>query len=276
MKKMPILRKFLQFLKYIKFWKDGGVAHLVITQINYPAILKGKRIIITGGSSGIGLAMAKKFLSLGADVLITGRNQERLESVCSQENNSHMHFLQWDVSDLEVMDEMFDKAVLELGGCDMVVNNAAYVAHKQTDLGFYNKMMNTNLRSVFFMCKKAVAFFEKENGLKGGKILNISSVSAQKASISPYSVSKAGVNAITRGFAKEYASKNIIVNGIAPGYCASSINYMDISENAYCEKSANKRIITPEEIAELAAFLLSDAANGIIGQTLLCDGGAML
>lgn len=132
------------------------------------------------------------------------------------------------------------------------------------------------MKAVFFMCKKAVSYFMQINGSKGGKILNISSLSAQQSSTDPYYISKTGVDAITRGFAKKYASNNIIVNAIAPGYCASSVNYMDISKNAYCSENANKRIIIPEEIAELAIFMLSDAANGIIGQTILCDGGALL
>ncbi len=81
---------------------------------------------------------------------------------------------------------------------------------------------------------------------------------------------------LTKGLAKELTPKNIVVNAIAPGYCASSINYMDTSQNAYCEKAKNKRITTPEEIAELATFLCSDASNGIVGQIIACDGGTLL
>ena len=81
---------------------------------------------------------------------------------------------------------------------------------------------------------------------------------------------------MTRGFAKEYAGNNIIVNAIAPGYCASSINYRDVEKNAYDGRSRIKRIITPEDIAEVATFLLSKAANGIVGQVITCDGGATL
>ena len=96
----------------------------------------------------------------------------------------------------------------------------------------------------------------------GGKILNISSINSFQCDTNPYHISKAGLNTLTRG--------------LAPGYCASSINYMDISKNAYCEKAKNKRITTPEEIAELALFLCSDAANGIGGQIIVCDGGSLL
>ena len=96
------------------------------------------------------------------------------------------------------------------------------------------------------------------------------------SSTHPYYISKWGLNGLTKGFAKEYASKNIIVNAIAPGYCASSINYQDIEENAYSGKNLIHRIITPTDIAELATFLLSDAANAIVGQIITIDGGTTL
>lgn len=264
------------FLKYFKFWRDGGITKLNIAQITYTKILDGKRIIITGGGNGIGLAMAKKFLSVGAEVLITGRDEDRLKKVQSELNNHKLHILKWDVSDMDVMDAMFDEAAKMLGGCDIVVNNAAFLQKKQTDLPFFDQTMNTNCRAVYFMCQKAIKHFRKVNGEKGGKILNISSINAYQSGTHPYFISKSAVDAITRAYAKENASQNIVVNAIAPGYCASSINYMDTTENAYWPSAANKRITTPEEIAELASFLLSDAANGIVGQTIVCDGGTLL
>lgn len=92
----------------------------------------------------------------------------------------------------------------------------------------------------------------------------------------PYYISKRGLNAVTEGFAKKYAPYNVIVNGIAPGYCDSSINKQDASLNAYWQDAANRRITTPQDIAELAMFLCCGAANGIIGQTIVCDGGELL
>lgn len=84
------------------------------------------------------------------------------------------------------------------------------------------------------------------------------------------------MNSITEGFAKQYAPYNIVVNAIAPGYCNSNFNKVNSAENVYREEPATKRIIFPEEIADLATFLVSDAANGIVGQTILCDGGSLL
>lgn len=273
---MSFISKVSQFLRYIRFWREGGVTKLTIAQIQYDQIFKGEKIIVTGGGNGIGLAMAKKFLSVGAEVLITGRNEERLKRVQSELQTDKLHVLKWDVSNLELIDEMFDTAVKMLGGCDMLVNNAAFLQKKQTDLAFFDQTMDTNCKAVYFMCQKAVGHFVKSNGEKGGKVLNISSINAHQSNTHPYFISKSAVDAITRAYAKEYISNNIIVNAIAPGYCASSINYMDTTENAYWPSAANKRITTPEEIAELATFLLSDAANGIVGQTIVCDGGTLL
>ena len=103
--------------------------------------------------------MAKKFLSVGAEVLITGRNAERLKQVYSELINPKLHILKWDVSDMNVMGSKFDEAIEILGGCDILVNNAAFLQKKQTDLSFFDKTMNTNCRAVYFMCQKAVDFF---------------------------------------------------------------------------------------------------------------------
>jgi NAD(P)-dependent dehydrogenase (short-subunit alcohol dehydrogenase family) len=273
---MSVLSKAGLFFRYIKFWRAGGVAKLSIAQIQYNQILKGKKIIVTGGGNGIGLAMAKKFLSVGAEVLITGRNEGRLKQVQTEVGSDKLYVLQWDVSEIDQLDAKFNEAVELLGGCDMLVNNAAFLQKKQTDLAFFDQTMDTNCKAVYFMCQKAVGYFIKSNGEKGGKVLNISSINAHQSNTHPYFISKSAVDAITRAYAKEYISNNIIVNAIAPGYCASSINYIDTTENAYWPSAANKRITTPEEIAELATFLLSDAANGIVGQTIVCDGGTLL
>jgi NAD(P)-dependent dehydrogenase (short-subunit alcohol dehydrogenase family) len=274
------MRKFLylilQFFKYIKFWRRGGVAKLAISQINYSEIYKGKNIVITGGSDGIGLAMAKKFVGGGGNVLIISRKEDKLGKAKDSINSDRIHTYRWDVSDIENINSHFENIDQELGGIDIFINNAALLDHRSTDIEYYKRVVATNQTSIYVICKYLVGYYEKNNGERGGKILNISSINSQQSSTNPYFISKSAVDAITRGFAKEYAKKNIIVNAIAPGYCASSINYQDVSKNAYDEHSANTRIIIPEEIAELAYFLCSDAASGIIGQTIVCDGGALL
>lgn len=271
---MGLLDKLKAIAKYIKY--NGNVTQLSICQIYRGGCLQGKKIVVTGGGSGIGLAMAKKFLSEGAEVVATGRNLEKLKEAESLVNNPKLHILQWDVVRIEEIDEKLKVAINMLGGIDAFVNNAAFLEHIQTNEEFFDKTLDTNLKAVYFICQKVVAALITENGEKGGKILNISSINGQMSSIHPYYISKWGVNGLTKGFAKIYAPKNIIVNAIAPGYCSSSINLQNIEENAYSSKNPIRRIIIPEDIAELAAFLLSDAANAIVGQIIAVDGGTTL
>ena len=162
-------------------------------------------------------------------------------------------------------------------GVNIFVNNAAYLSENYSFTeDFFDRTIATNVKAVYFLCHKVAELMKNQNGHFGGKILNISSVSSYGSDTHPYYLSKRAVNAITEGFAKKYAPYNIIVNAIAPGYCDSSFNKVNAAQNAYREEPIIKRIILPEEIADLATFLVSDASNGIVGQTIPCDGGSML
>lgn len=260
-----------------KYWKYGGrITHLTLSQVSYGGVLKDKRIVVTGGSSGIGLAMAKKFISEGADVVITGRNMSKLDVAAKELNSPHLKTLEWDVVDINAIPQKLNCCVELLGGVDCFVNNAAFVEKREDTVSFWDQSLDTNAKSLYFISKGIVDLYLRRNNGSVGKILNISSLSGYINNANPYGISKTLVNRITKGFAKECASKNIIVNAIAPGYVASSINYQDVEENAYIEKNPLHRIITPEDIAELACFLLSDASNAIVGQIIAVDGGTLL
>lgn len=275
MGKLDILKKKLAALrKYVKH--NGKIMNLTINQIQYSDICRGKKIIITGGSDGIGLAMAKKFVSQGADVLITGRNEDKLEKAKSEIRSSHLSILKWDVCDFDNIGVKLNEAYAILGGLDVFINNAAFLAHYQTDEEFYDKTMNTNLKAPFYICQNVISYYLKHNKGKISKIINISSINAFQNSDHPYFLSKSALTTLTKGLARKYADKSIIINAIAPGICSSSINAQNVQDNAWSDSSLNHRIIVPEEIAEIACFLISDATNGIIGQTIVCDGGRLL
>lgn len=270
------MRRFIyKFFKYLKWCKQGGYTQINLSQIIYPAILEGKKALIIGGSDGIGLAIAKKFISAGASVVITGRSIDRLEKAKKIDSNK-LFVLQWDVSDIDLINTNLERVKELMGGIDIVVNNAAFLAYYSNTIEFFDKTMDTNLRALYFMCEACCSFMKKENGKKGGHIVNISSINAYQSNVHPYYISKRAGNAITEGFAKKYAPFNIVVNAVAPGYCDSSINKQDAQKNAYWEDAANNRITTPSEIAELVTFLCSGAADGIVGQTIVCDGGTIL
>ena len=275
-----MINKFFFIIKnFFKFLKKGGVTYLSLYQINYNKILLGKRILITGGSSGIGLAIAKKCLSEGAYVLITGRNLEKLLSVSKEINNNRLFYLQWDISNVTMIKEKTDEAIKLLGGLDILINNAAYLKnHKYKDVSeeIFDKTFNTNLKSVYFLSKYVCEYFIEHNLYKGVQILNISCMNSLQGGLNPYFLSKRGLNSLTEGLAKEFSNKNIKVNAIAPGICDSSINKCNYMNNAYYGGNRINRIIIPEDVAEIALFLISEASNSIVGQTIVCDGGQTL
>lgn len=274
-----ITRFIKNFFKYIKYCNWGGYTNLTLTMADYSHILKDQKVIVTGGSMGIGLAVAKKFVSEGAKVLITGRNVDSLKSASSEINSPNLLFMVWDVSDTKNISDYFNKAIGLLGGLDILVNNAATLTFKPfegVNEEFFDFHIDTNLKSVYFLCQEAVRCYKKNNGEKGGKIVNISSINSYQSSTELYYVTKAAVNKITTGLAAEYSKYNIQINGIAPGVVASGINDRDVSENAYYSSNRTHRIIVPEDIAELALFLCSGSANAIVGQTIVVDGGALL
>lgn len=264
-----------KFIKYLRWCFSGGYCEVNLSTIVYPDILKNKRVLITGGSEGIGYAIAKKFSDAGAKVVITGRNLEKLQNAVNLSGGS-LNLIKWDVCDLDNIEENLKKVKTIIGGIDILVNNAAYITNEKPTHSVFEQTMTTNVKATYFLCSKVCEQMRIENGIYGGHILNISSINAYQSGTHPYYISKRALNAITEGFAKQYAPYNIIVNGIAPGYCNSSINRQEIEKNAYREEHLNKRITLPEEIAEIALFLCSGAANGIIGQTIACEGGALL
>ena len=268
-----------RFFKYLKWCRKGGYTHLSVSEIHQQEFLKGKKAIVTGGSDGIGLSIAQKFLDLGASVIITGRDEQKLQRAKQKLNSEYLTIMRWDISDTANLKENLLVAVEKLGGLDILVNNAAMVHFKKIDSvdeSYYDKMCNTNVKSVYFLNKMTADLYISRNGERGGKIVNISSMNSFFNDEYLYSVNKNDVNRITSSFGKKYAKHNIQINAIAPGVVSSSVNKTDWQANAYCSCNPIQRVILPQEIAQICAFLVSDAANSIVGHTLVVDGGESL
>lgn len=273
-----VAKYLINLLKYIR---SGGFVTVNIAKIDYGTMLAGRNVLITGGSSGFGYAMADKFLSLGADVMITGRNKEKLDKALLQLKSQHgnrVKAMAWDLDKTAEIPDIFTKAIVLGGAFDTFINNAGICRDSkflESTIEKYDQIMETNLKGLFFLMQEEAKYLERTHTY--GKIINTTSVCGIIPSFDAYHASKWGANCITMGMAKRLAQKGIIVNAIAPGEALTDIKpeFKDarLENNEYCPNHPTQRYIRVEEIAELAAFLASDAANNIVGQVIAVDGG---
>lgn len=236
--------------------------------------LKGKRIIVTGGGRGLGYAMAKKFKEEGAQVLIAGRDVKTLRESAERIG---CKFLQLDVQDTGTFASFMDEADKMLGGVNCLVNNAGISLHEKGFLAVspaqFDLQFNTNLKGGFFL---AQAFIRKckVNGLEGIKnILFTSSETGMTVDERPYGLTKAALNSLLQGLAYRYVNEGYRVNAIAPGVTISDmVGKRDDGDLTYAGNITG-RYYLPEEVAEIACFLLSDISNCLNGQILVCNEG---
>ncbi len=241
-------------------------------------MLKGKVAVITGGSRGIGAAIAEKYSELGANVAILyNSNIEKATEVKEKagSNGVKAEIYKCDVSNFGECKECIKKVIEDFGGVDILVNNAGKTSDNllvSMDEADFDDVINTNLKGCFNMIKACGRNFIKR---KYGKIINISSVSALMglAGQVNYSSSKAGVIALTKVTAREFASKNICCNAIAPGFITTDMTKNLGNEEEYLKSIPLKRLGSPMDVANLAAFLASDLSDYITGEVIRIDGG---
>jgi NAD(P)-dependent dehydrogenase (short-subunit alcohol dehydrogenase family) len=242
--------------------------------------LRVSKVLVTGGGSGIGEAIGEALLREGCHVCICGRNVEKLEKAKERINNERLSIMQWDVRDIALFPEKVNEAACLCGGyLDGFVNNAGiYLRYKNPQWGDFNESeedwdstWDTNLKAPVIFMRKFSTYLN-QNHLKGN-ILNISSIAGNEMNISKsYNASKYALTKMTRAHAKKVVQFGIVINGILPGITFSEINP---SDTGYAQKyQAIGRIIQPEEIADIALFLMSDAAKICIGEMMIADGGA--
>ena len=279
---MNILRKLHRFLHSVKtVYKNGGIVHANISFCTQPELLVGKRILITGGSSGIGYYIAKKALECGANVLITGRNKQKLQEAIHNLSSKNCQCLVWDHSDTSILSDKLKEAITLLGDIDVVVNNAGIAPTKffgQVDEYEWNRIYDTNLKGPYFLTQKIVDKWRKKSFSGYKKVLNISSQGGFVGATYPYRMTKWDIRGLTEGLGRELIKDNIIVNGIAPGIVKTAMQEFSLrqGDNLFTDQNPIKRVCLPEEIAELAIFMISDTSNFLVGQTIVCDGGYIL
>ena len=241
--------------------------------------LKNKNIIVTGASGGIGNSIVEKLYENGANILATGTRIEKLEELKKKFKN--IKLLKFDISQHEKIEEFINNATNELGNSlDCIINNAGITKDNLTirmSLEEWMKVIDINLTSTFLMCKYSIKKMLKN---KSGKIINITSVVGHtgNAGQANYTASKAGIVAMSKSLAIEYAKKNINVNCISPGFI--STNMTDQIDEKHKEiiiaKIPSNRLGKPEDIANAVSFLSSDQADYINGETLHVNGGMYL
>lgn len=232
----------------------------------------GGEIIVTGGSRGIGFAMAKKFVDEGADVLITGRNEESLQKSAEQ---IKCKYLVLDVQDINSFQSFIQHADEILGGITCLVNNAGVSLHEQdffhVTQDTFDKQINTNLRSSVFLAQEFIRYAIGKG--QKANLLFISSEVGELADNRPYGWTKASINSMVKGLASNFASQGIRVNAISPGITCSSMTGVKADGDLFISTNATQRAYLPEEIAEVATFMLSDCSECLSGQILVCNNG---
>ena len=240
------------------------------------SILEKKNIIVTGASGGIGNAIIKKLSESGANILASGTRIEKLEEL--KKNFADIKILKFDISQSDKIEDFIENATSELGGSlDCIVNNAGITQDNlaiRMSLDEWQKVININLTSTFLMSKFAIKKMLKN---KSGKIVNITSVVGHTGNLGQanYTASKAGIVAMSKSLAIEYAKKNININCISPGFIKTTMT--DKIDEKFKEvilsKIPSARLGEPEDIANAVLFLSSDQSNYINGETLHVNGG---
>ena len=238
--------------------------------------LKQKNIIITGASGGIGNSIVKKFYENGANILATGTKKEKLEDLKSKFKN--IKTLSFDISRHIEIENFIENAIKELGG-DLycVVNNAGITKDNlaiRMSFDEWKKVIDINLTSTFLLSKAAIKKMLKN---KRGKIINITSVVGHTGNLGQtnYTAAKAGIVAMSKTLAIEYAKKNININCISPGFIKTNMteNIDPKYKDLIISKIPSARLGEPEDVANAVLFLASNLSDYINGETLHVNGG---
>ena len=238
--------------------------------------IKNKNIIVTGATGGIGNSIVKKLSDLDANIIATGTKIEKLEELKSKYKN--VKILRFDISQTEKIEEFIENATSQLGGSiDCLINNAGLTQDNlaiRMSLDEWKKVIDINLTSTFLLSKFAIKRMLKN---KSGKIINITSVVGHTGNLgqSNYTASKAGIVAMSKSLAIEYAKKNININCISPGFIKTAMtdNLDEKYKELIISKIPSARLGEPTDIANAVIFLASDQSNYINGETIHVNGG---
>ena len=241
--------------------------------------IKNKNVIVTGATGGIGNSIVKALVDQGANVLATGTKIEKLDELKKKFNN--IKILPFDISNHDKIEKFINDATNEMGNkLDCIINNAGITKDNLTirmTHDEWSKVIDINLTSTFLMSKYSIKKMLKN---KTGKIVNITSVVGHTGNVGQanYTASKAGIVAMSKSLAIEYAKKNINVNCISPGFISTAMTDKidEKFKESIISKIPSNRLGKPEDIANAVIFLISEQANYINGETIHINGGLYL
>ena len=237
--------------------------------------LKNKKVLITGATGGIGKALVSKFSSLDSNILATGTKSEKLDLLKKEFPN--INILKFDISEHSKIEEFIENVFSQLTGLDVLINNAG-VNLDNLSLRMTNeqwkKVIDINLGSTFLLTKYAIKKMLKN---KYGRIVNITSIVGHTGNLGQanYAASKAGIIGMSKSLAIEYAKKNITINCVSPGFIQTKMtdNILENIKAVLTSKIPMSRLGSGEDVANTVAFLSSDAASYITGETIHVNGG---
>jgi 2-deoxy-D-gluconate 3-dehydrogenase len=244
--------------------------------------LKGKSGIVTGGGSGIGEAIAKGIVQAGAEIVIAGRNKERLEEAVKeiQKFGGPVNAVQADISKMEDIKKLVDQTVEKFGKIDFLFNNAGIIRRTPSE-NFtekdWDETIQINLKGPFFLAQAVARVMISQK--RKGKIINTSSLAAVQGGkrVPAYVASKGGLTQVTKSMANDWAKYNILVNAIGPGWVKTELTEpLQQDKERFAEilgRIPLGRWAEPEDLVGAAIFLASDASDYITGQTIFVDGG---
>lgn len=274
---MKIVDRLKLFVKIVvKHLQPRTIIQAKVFKLSPSEMLKGRCALITGGTSGIGYAIAEAFLEAGAKVIITGRSQSKLnKSVDRLSQYGICCGIIMDVTKTDTILDSFNDSVSKYGKIDILVNNAGVSGAPIADATpeEFDAVMDTNLKGVFFLSQIAGKYMVK-NGINGN-ILNISSASSIRPAACAYTISKWGIRGFTQGLARTLLPYGITVNALAPGPTATPLlkKNSDADDIAF-PVTPSGRYALPCEIANMAVVLVSDMARLVVGDTVFMTGGA--
>ena len=236
---------------------------------------KNKKILVTGATGGIGKALVKKFVSLNGNILATGTKNEKLDLLKKEFPN--ISVLKFDISEHSKIEEFIENVYSQLVGLDVLINNAG-VNKDNLSLRMkdeeWKKVIDINLGSTFLLCKYGVKKMLKN---KYGRIVNITSIVGHTGNLGQanYAASKSGIIGMTKSLAIEYAKKNITLNCVSPGFIQTAMtdNIVENIKAVLTSKIPMSKLGTGEDVANTVAFLSSDSASYITGETVHVNGG---